>query len=295
MSKLSRILAPTDFSASGIRALTHAAAIAAHTSAELYVLYVQVFNRDLYGWSAIPNIEEIEKTIGDLARQGLDKAVEGVPQAVVHETIKDTREAPAILRYAEARDIDLIVMGTHARKGASRLFLGSVTAEVLRHAPVSVLAIGPEHGLPTGSYSQVLAPVDFSDSSIAALQQASAIAKLHDAQLTVMHVVEPRVPTPYDTLVESLDEVRDRAIETMDKFLANVELPQAPQHKTVVIGPADDQIVSVAREHGADLIVMGTVGRSGLGRLLLGSTTERVLRNAPCAVLAHRGEVYENM
>lgn len=296
MSKLSRILVPVGFPPdSAPRAIEHATAIAARTNAELHFLHVQVFNRDTYGWSSVPDVQDIEKIIGELSRRDLDKLVTTVPRPVVTEVIRDISEAPAILHYAKVRDIDLIVIGTHQRKGVSRMFLGSVSAEVLRHSPVPVLAVGPEHALRAEGYRRILAPIDFSDSSVAALRQASELARQHDAQLTIMHVVEPPKALPYLIEVESTDVLRKRAIKVLDEWLAKLDLAQAPQEKAVIIGSADEQIVSVAREQDSDLIVMGSVGLSGLSRLLLGSTTERVLRNAPCAVLAHRGAVLDNL
>ena len=295
MKKLARILVPTDFSAGGIRALTHAGAVASRTGAELHVLHVRVFNRNIYGWSAIPNVEEVEKIIADRARQDMAEAIEGLAPDVVHEVVADTKVAPAILRYVEKHDIDLIVMGTQARKGVSRVFLGSVTAEVLRHAPVSVLGIGPEHTLPDDGYRKILAPVDFSDSAATALQQAAATASQHQARLSVMHSIEPNASMAFYGLEEPSKGMHDHAERSLADLLENTELAKAPDDKRITTGPAEDEIVAVAREQHSDLIVMGTVGLSGLERLLVGSTTERVLRKAPCAVLAHRGEVWENL
>ncbi len=299
MSKLSRILVPIDFVPSNHSAvhvaLAYAAASAARTGAELHVLYVQILNRDLYDWAAVENMEGLEKAIHDQAEHHLNEMVGNIPQPVVHEIIKDIKESPAIVHYAKTHEIDQIVMGTHARKGVSRMFLGSVTAEVLRHSPVSVLAVGPEHMSPPNRYRRVLAPVDFSDSSSTALQQAAAIARQHEAELTVMHVIKPHVPMPYDIKIESSEEVGNRAVKALDEWLTKTHLPQDPQQKVLAAGVPDEQIASYAREHNTDLIVMGTLGRSGLGRLLLGSTTERVLRNVPCAVLAHRGAVLDEL
>ncbi|MGB8636006.1 MAG: universal stress protein [Rhodanobacteraceae bacterium] len=295
MSKLSGILVPTDFSLACERALAHAAAIAARTGAKLHVLHVHVLHRDMYGWADIPNIEAVENIIADHSSRDLDKFVEKIKPPVHHEVIREPRAADAIVRYARAHDIDLIVMGTHARKGIARAFMGSVAAEVLRESPVSVLALGPEHVLPADLYRRILAPVDFSDSSRAALQQASAIASQHDADLLALHVIEPRIRTPYDGAGGAPEELRQLAARSLDEWLEAARLPKPPVEKCIMHGPPDEQIVSCARDKFSDLIVMGTVGLSGLSRLLLGSTTERTLRNAPCAVLAHRGEIHEDL
>ena len=295
MRKLSRILVPTDFSAACERALAQAVTLAARTHAELHVVHVQVLHQDMYGWGAIPNIEAVEEIIANQCRQDLDKAVAKIKSPVVHGVIRDIKAAPAIIHYAETRDIDMIVIGTHTRKGVARMFIGSVANEVLRDAPVSVLVVGPEHNLPVGLYRRILVPVDFSESASAALRQAAAIASQHDAELIAMHVIEPRIDSPYDGARGSPEELRELATSSLDELLDTADLPKRPTHRVVTLGAPGDKIVSYARDEAIDLIVMGTVGLSGLRRLLLGSTTERVLRHAPCAVLAHRGAVYEYM
>lgn len=289
MSKLSRILVATDFSPSATHALMHAAAIAARTGAELHVLHVQVLSPGMHGTVAIPNVGEVERVVGEMSRRDLDEAVASISLPIVREVVADIKAAPAILHYSKAHGIDLVLMGTHARRGVSRMFLGSVVAEVLRESSVSVMAIGPEHAVSANGYRRVLATVDFSDSATTALQQAAAIAKRHAGELFVVHVIEARVATPYDVWVEPPEASRQQAIAALDTLLAQAKLVQAPQRTAMLIGAADEQIATYAREHEVDLIVMGSVGLSGLGRLLLGSTTERVLRKASCAVLAQRG------
>lgn len=295
MSQVAGILVPTDFSPACDRALTRAAAIAARTGAELHVVHVQVLHRNRYAWAAMPNIEELEKIIADLCRKDLDEAVANITTPVAREVIQDLREVPAIVHYAETHKIDLIVMGTHAHKGISRLFLGSVAAGVLRESPVSVIVVGPEHELRGQSHHRVLVPLDFSESSLAALRQASATANQHQAELIALHVVEPPRAVPYAGMVESPEAVHEHAVRALDDLLDSTDLPRPPTQRLVLTGRPDEQITAQARARGVDIIVMGTVGLSGLERFLLGSTTERVLRNAPCAVLAHRGAVLENL
>ena len=295
MNKIARILVPTDFALASERALAQAAAIAARSGAELHVLHVQELHRGMYRLTAMSEIEAVEKIIAEQSRQNLEKEVEKIAPPVVQTVRRDIKAGPGILSYAEEHDVDLIVMGTHARKGPVRMFIGSVAAEVLRDAEIPVLIVGPEHVLPADLYRRVLAPVDFSNSARAALQQASAIAAQHNAELIVLHVIEPRIRTPYEAANGTAEELRERARESLEEWVADTQLVKAPAQQRITLGPPDEQIVSCAREETVDLIVLGTVGLSGLSRLLLGSTTERVLRHAPCAALAHRGPVYEDI
>lgn len=283
-----KILVATDFSPTCERALKHAAALAARTGAELHVLNVQILRSDLYGWEARPNMANVNKIIEDAAREQMQEFVADQQRDVVHQVIRDVQAAPAIMRYAQAKDIDLIVMGTHARRGVSRLFLGSVAAEVLRIADLPVLVIGPDHPVADKGYRRILVAVDLSEGSAALLQQATALSDDDDVALRVVHVCEARSMTPYYA-VEVAEDQRRSATEALEKLLQRVALPD-PVESQVLMGLSEEQIAASAQDFKADLIVMGSAGMSRIGRMLLGSTTDRVLRQAPCAVLALRGK-----
>ncbi len=288
MKSPNKILVASDFSPNCERALKHAAALAARSGAELHVLNVQVLRSDLYGWQARPNMVEISKVIEDAARAQMQDFVGGQPGEVVHKVIRDVQVAPAITRYAREMDIDFIVMGTHARKGASRLFLGSVAAEVLRIADLPVLVIGPEHAVADKGYHKILVAVDLSEDSTSLLQQAIALADTDNMQLRIVHVCESHALTPYYA-AEIADEQRKRATLALKELLDDTALPGRVESH-VLVGVPDDQITASAEDFAADLIVMGSTGISRMGHMLLGSTTDRVLRRAPCAVLAWRGQ-----
>ena len=207
---------------------------------------------------------------------------------VVHEVIRDVQEAPAILRYAHEKDIDLIVMGTHARSGVSRMFLGSVAAEVLRVTDIPVLVIGSDHPVADKGYQRIVVAVDLSEGSASLLHNATALADSDNVQLRVVHVCEARTATPYYA-TEVTDEQRKKAEGEMEKLLEAASLPGKVESQ-VLAGLSEEQIVATAKDFDADLIVMGSASMSRMRRLLLGSTTDRVLRQAPCAVLAWRNK-----
>lgn len=283
-----KILVATDFSPTCERALKHAAALAARSGAELHVVNVQVLRSDLYGWQARPNMTEVNNIIEDAAREQMQEFVEGQGGKVVHKVMRDVQVAPAIMRYAHEMGIDFIVMGTHARKGVSRLFLGSVATEVLRVADLPVLVIGPDHPVAEKGYHKVLVAVDLAEDSTTLLQQATALADMDNLQLRVVHVCESRSVTPYYA-TEIMDEQRKRAEIALKELLDDTALPGKVESQ-VLVGLSEEQITASAEDFSAELIVMGSAGMSRMGRMLLGSTTDRVLRRAPCAVLAWRGE-----
>jgi nucleotide-binding universal stress UspA family protein len=129
----------------------------------------------------------------------------------------------------------------------------------------------------------ILVPVDFSDTANAALAVAHTLARDHRAALVLMAAVPllpvVEVPLPDEELVDAIHESQER----LTRLAA--QITDLPVKTHTLVGEPGAAIVDAAREFGADLIVMGTHGRRGVSRLILGSVAEYVLRNAPCPVL----------
>ncbi len=147
--------------------------------------------------------------------------------------------------------------------------------------------------------SAILVPVDFSDSSLAALEQALLFAERFDARVEVLHVWELPAYVRPDLVVwiagseehrkPMTDVAEARAEEEMDSFLRKVPAgPRARITERLVGGDPVDVILRLSQDEPFDLVVMGTHGRTGLGHLLLGSVAERVVRGAGCPVLTVR-------
>jgi nucleotide-binding universal stress UspA family protein len=142
-------------------------------------------------------------------------------------------------------------------------------------------------------YRTILVAVDFSDVSAAALKAALELSRRLGAQLKVVHVVQPQpVPMPLEGSAIYMDEVQtwqiEEASKSLDLFIQQHAAPESVAMKKVRSGVAAAEITQAAQEIGADLIVMGTHGRSGLRHLLMGSIAESVLRTAPVPVLCVR-------
>jgi universal stress protein A len=147
---------------------------------------------------------------------------------------------------------------------------------------------------------RILAPIDFSECSRAALEVAAGLAQRFDAELVVLHVWEAPVYSGVaglpDLTVQLCDEPpstraefeRSRAGRELDRMLAAVDRTRVNALKRVDVGDACEAIVRAAESGGHDLIVMGTHARSGLSHLVMGSVAEQVLRRAPCPVLIVR-------
>jgi len=137
---------------------------------------------------------------------------------------------------------------------------------------------------------RILCPVDFSELSAKAYEYACLLATEHGAKLSLLHVIEPLAITyPYFTYPEALDQIYTdmgtNARHHMAKLVKDHPLTGAEPEQIVENGPVTYSILALAERQHADLIVMGTHGRSGLEHVAMGSVAEKVIRKAPCPVL----------
>ncbi len=189
---------------------------------------------------------------------------------------------------------DLIVMGTHGRGGFERLLLGSVAEKVLRKANCPVLTVPPPPAAKSKlPFKRLLCPVDFSEPSISALRFAVSIAKESDAPVAIVHVFECppddelRAERAFDVL-EYRRQVEEQATRQLDALLSQDERNWCRPTTTLSYGKPCRQILTIAENQEADLIVMGVHGRNALDLMLFGSTTNQVVRRASCPVLTLR-------
>jgi nucleotide-binding universal stress UspA family protein len=140
---------------------------------------------------------------------------------------------------------------------------------------------------------RILVPIDFSEASLNALASVRDLGKRFGAKLLLLYVVEPiYVADPYlAASPDVLDAQWDMAKEEMTRIGADLKKQGQRVHTMVRGGVAAQVIVDTATSTGADLIVMGTHGRTGLTHMLIGSVAEKVLRTASCPVLTVRGAV----
>ncbi len=278
------ILLPVDGSDATATAIEGAIAVAERFESRLHVLHVAE------RWELPADVDEelLESMIrygdvivGDVEEQAIEAGL-AVTTAVV-ESDEPTHEV--IVDYAGKHDVDCVVMGTHGRTGAVRFALGSVTERTLRVSPVPVITV-PTDGVLDPAFERILVPTDGSEGARAAAEHAIELAVATGAALHVVHVVdvgavgfEGGSPGVLEALEESgrnaIDEVVDRATG------ADLEAVEA----TVLSGTTARAILDYAEERDVDCIVMGTHGRTGVGRLLLGSVAERVVRLADIPVI----------
>ena len=293
MLEVKLILCPIDFSEFSVRAYHHALSLAEHYRAKLVALHiVELFRFPSVGFAASAGLfDESCQAVRESGKEQLQEFVKNhthdeiQPELVVHQGI-----APdSILSFAQAQKTDVIVMGTHGRRGYDRLMLGSVTDRVMRRAPCPVLAVckPPHDSMAAGKerghvhhLSRILFCTDFSENSERALNYAISATTEYDAELTLLHVLE-EVPSPAKT-----EEAIAAATDQLDKLIPPEGRKTLKIKTAVRIGKPYRQIIQLALETQIDMVVMGVRGRGALDLAVFGSTTYRVMQLGPCPVLA---------
>ncbi|MBI4525404.1 MAG: universal stress protein [Deltaproteobacteria bacterium] len=194
-----------------------------------------------------------------------------------------------IIRRARQERVELVIVGAHGQHFWKDLLLGTTAEKVARKGDRPVLVV---KRAPRGPYRRVLVPVDFSDHSRRALELALQLAPR--AQFHVLHVYQGfeaqlrRAGLPVSEMVRHQRPLAKEARQEIDAFLGTIDHRGKPIRREVWNGRAHHEITRVARRLHADLVAVGTTGRTGLPYILLGSVAEHVLRELSCDVLVAR-------
>jgi nucleotide-binding universal stress UspA family protein len=291
MEKIRSIVVPTDFSALANAAAARAATLARLDLAALHVVHAVTFPLlvNPYEYSVPADLEE---NVRRAAREKLEQTRKTIETQGVSTVTAEVADSPdpvaAIGQAARAHAADLVVMGTHGRRGLQHAFLGSVTERALRTLDVPVLAVKEDAETAAEPIAKIALAVDFSPHSDLAVETAAGLAARLSASVDVIHALD--LPVDFAPYRSAAGAELARAIESdASARLANIRKQLEQRGIRVEThcrrGQPDAVIAAVARETGCQLIAMGTRGRSGLSHILLGSVAERTLRAAPCSVL----------
>ncbi|MEO8044175.1 MAG: universal stress protein [Spartobacteria bacterium] len=292
--RLRRVLVPTDFSPAANAVLPAAVQWCEGFRAELHL--VHVCEVDFYAPSLMvaPRVvprskikKEARSHLQELARE------QGSRLHHVRIHVSEGRPHQEICRLARELDADLIMTATRGRTGLKHLTLGSTAERVIRHAPCPVLALHPPLGparLRAPVLRKILVPIDFSAAAAQGLAYARALAAQFRARLILLHSVDLHyystnpdyVLLDLPPLLAAAEKAGD---EQMRELVDQTDWQGLKVEPTVERGHVGAQVCRRAREMGADLIVTSTHGRTGLKRVLLGSTAEYIVRHASCPVL----------
>jgi len=288
---LKNVLYLTDFSEPSESALPFAISVAREYGAKVYAFHVLI--PAIYTYTT-PELTAAALEAQDEAAQLNMQRVEAQLSGLSHESIlvRGTGIWPPSQRAIKDYAIDLIVLGTHGRTGAQKLLLGSVAEEVFRRSHVPVLTIGPaEHGgaHKAAKFHRVLFATDFTGESLAAAPYAVSMAQDNEARLVLLHVMKEPETVPTERAAE--DAMSSALSQLYEIVPAAAELWCKPE-AVVQFGNPAEQILKVAREHGADLIVLGVRhprGFIGAATHLERTTAHKVVVHANCPVLTVRG------
>ncbi len=299
---VTHVLFATDFSPCSAPAFRYAVEWAKVFNAQLTIFHGLSLQPglDIDAGIAQRYLDEQRNVAQDHLAQLLAEARQQVPQTSIE--IRAGLASTQICDVAREHKTDLIIIGTHGWTGFNLVLFGSVAERVIQRAPCPVLSIpdrSPEET--TGMHSltiqprQMVLPIDFSDCSIDAYEYGVQMAKWFDASLTLVHAIEPLSYSLDFSLTHPLEEKANRkkveqrlqaltAVLTEEGLSARYELME--KHSV-------EAILEAGSAQQADLLVMGTHSRKGLSRLILGSTTSKVLRHSPYPILTVKSPKFE--
>lgn len=281
------VLVGTDLSSAADEALRQGARLSRDLSSALVICHV------------IPELIPDGSVFGEFRRTNLDiqDSVIAMARAAVQQHVDKTlgaeHQAVDIILEAGTPHVGLLRQADETHAGMVVAAPGSTGLDVVRHASTPVLIARQS---PRGP---VVGTTDFSDRSLPALYAAAAEARRRGAALHLLHAFDiglfmlgraPAAAMPYladssSIALEGLDNLQALAKRRLDEAFREADSPGAT---VVIVGPAKDVIVRYAESVAAELVVVGTHGRSGLARLTLGSTAAGVIESAPCSVLVVR-------
>ena len=289
-----KILVATDFSDTAASGFEWAVELARTHRAELILVHGLLLPSQATDF--LPSPPDYSEEIKAAARSRLQRTAEAARERGLEVSSELRLGIPSetILEAAEERRPDVIVIGTRGRTGIQHLLLGSTAERVVQQARCPVLTVHPGDIDQHRALKTILLPTDFSSEATAAIRTALAMLshEVGSARLILLHVYHlPFEYTAYGTVPTALDYFKDvegTAQERLEEEAAPLRERGLSVDTVTREGYPPEVIVEVAEELEADLLALGTHGRSGLAHLLLGSTAERVVLQAPCPVLTVR-------
>ena len=276
---IQHVLVPTDLSDSSLPAARYARLFADSFRAKLTVMYSDpiIFPVDVVGDTMsmfVASTPEHEARLKEEVEAHVREALDGRDYSL---EVCLGPPALMIVRTADQLQADLIVMGTHARRGWRRAVLGSVTDSVLHSSRVPVLTVSRQNLLPghgPEAITRIVCPTNFTPVAQESLRVAAKLAAHLNAELVVLHAVESR------------EESGVRAAEERVRREAGPEVGDVVTYRDLVVrGGAAERVLDCADDVGADLLVIGAQHKIFRDATVIGSTTERLIRFASCPVL----------
>ena len=296
--RFTSIICPTDFSELSDQALTYGLELAEEYGATLSAVHViDLSTASMYG--------EFLLDPQDIQAQIENYAVEHIGELVGNRNVKWEvliamgNPAEETARLALKKRADLAVTATHGRSGLQRLLLGSVTERLMRPLPCPLLVVPGEamQTKPKAGYRRIMVGCDFSPDADLAVSYAFDLATEFDSDIHLVHVIEPErfkdmLRKEGEPTTESRQMLRDRLTGKLAELIPQGAYKKCEPKVTLLAGQPHEELTKFAVINDVDLIVLGVHGRGFVESLLVGSTTDRVVRTASCAVLSVRPPTY---
>lgn len=296
MDRLKSIIVGVDFTSSSGAAVRQAIRIAKWSRSRLQAVHVV----DSLVLAAVQDAAvafngDVRMDLVEDARQAWKTFTADIPESDDVQLLVEIGSPRAgILQAVKQFEADLLVLGVRGVSGAG---VGTLASACVRKAVSPVLLVQDNQ---TGPFKSVVACIDFSDTSKDALERAIRTAAQDSAELHVLHVFygpwnrphywEPAWPIKGDIKTDYTANVEQKLQEFCSPFRHELEYVKAKYHVIDHPGSHGLAITEFVRENNCDLVVLGTRGRTNLRDMIIGSTAERVVRDAPCSILAIRPE-----
>lgn len=273
------ILVPTDLSESNVAALKFARMLSDRFNAHLAVVHADItsYPVDMFADSPVvyspANPEAQERFRSEIASR-LKEWLRGRPFEVI---VMPGHPSGVILQVAQARQPDMIIMGTHGRRGWRRALLGSVAEAVLHSTTIPVVTVGPNQRTGTPAITKIVCPVNFTDVARETLQYATELADALGAELIVLYAIEQGTTVSTDERAQHETKVRSWIEPGMQSICTYREIVQR--------GNAAERVLDCVDDLGADLLVIGAQHRPFRDATVVGTTTHRLIRFAECPVM----------
>lgn len=301
-----RVLLAVDGSEEAGLAARAAIELCGKIGSELHVVHVGRGTRHVGDTGPVlldPRTEEVaQEKLDQQARALLGAEVEKIEErggSVSRSHLLREHPADGIVRLAEELEARMIVMGSRGQGGIRRALMGSVSEDVVRHAHCPVFVVRRPIGQ-TLLPARVVLAVDGSPESDAAAGLAAELASSADSELYLVHV-GPSAHLPYEHpyLAENVESYLEQAKKEARKFLEDQAeslrgRTEAPVHTVLRVGVPEKEIVDLADEVDAGLVILGSRGLGGIRRALMGGVSDTVVRHARCPVLVVRREPAED-
>jgi nucleotide-binding universal stress UspA family protein len=291
-----RILCTTDFSQASNRSIVFGHLLAQEFGARLYVCHIiDLSSVAIYGEFQVDPVGQQERIKAD-AQSQLQDILGSLP--IQWESIINVGQpAEEIARIVEEERIDLVISATRGRSGLKRLVLGSVTERLMRSLSCPLLVLRgkdpapPDEAAKGITLNKILIGCDFSADSRLAVEYGLSLAQEFEAELHLVHVIAPPAyPEFIKTGATTAHGIQDHVLSDLLTQKLQDLVPEEARNwcrlQTILLeGPAYRELIDYAGRHSMDMIVLGMRGYGLVKSLLLGSTTDRVIRDTPCPVL----------